>query len=410
VLSADERRRRRANRPFVPTAVLDLDAAALPAELSVPSTYERVWILVRWGGRPIGQLTLPVRHGRVSSDRLREAVSELAAGPILEQWLGDYLGLDPAPGTGAGPATIAVCTRDRPEDLERCLAALSRLPDDGHEVLVIDSASRTDETRQVVARVPRVRYVREDQPGLDVARNRALREARHPIVAFTDDDAVPDPGWLRGLVGCFEDGRVMAATGLTVPLELETEAQEWFERTNGFGRGFARTVFPGTSHSPFLVARIGAGVNMALRRDVLDLVGPFDEALDAGTPTRSGGDHDMFTRILTEGYTIVYEPSALSRHRHRRDWQGLRDTVFGYGVGVYAHLTKHFVCHREVGAPLLAIAWLQIQASALVRAVFRRPGHIPLDLVLAELRGCAAGPWAYRAARRARVARSGDRS
>lgn len=392
----------------MPTAVLDLDAERLPAELTVPSRYERVFILIRWRGQPVGQVTLPVRHGGVSGDRLREAAIEQAAGPMLEQWLYDYLGWDPAAGASIAPATIAICTRDRPEDLTRCLAALTLLPDDGQEILVIDSASRTDETRRVVDGVPHVRYVREERPGLDIARNRALREARHAIVAFTDDDAMPDPGWLRGLVRCFDDARTLCATGLTLPLELETEAQEWFERTNGFGRGFTRQVYEGISHNPFLVGRIGAGVNMALRRDVLELVGPFDEALDAGTPTRSGGDHDMFTRILMAGYSIVYQPTALNRHRHRRDWDGLRDTIYGYGVGVYAHLTGHLVRNREPRAPLLALGWFRLQVATLLRALLRRPGHVPLELVLAELRGCAMGPWAYLASRRAHAARRGE--
>lgn len=392
----------------MPTAVLDLDAERLPAELTVPARYQRVFLLIRWCGRPVGQVLLTVDQGGVSGERLREAVFEQAAGPIMEQWLHDYLGWDPAGGHRPLPATVAICTRDRPEDLARCLAALMRLPDDGQELLVIDSASRGDATRQVVAGVPRARYVREERPGLDIARNRALREARHPIVAFTDDDAMPDPGWLRALVRCFEDGRTLGATGLTLPLELETEAQEWFERTNGFGRGFTRRIYEGTSHNPFLVARIGAGVNMALKREVLDLVGPFDEALDAGTPTRSGGDHDMFTRILMAGYSMVYEPAALSRHRHRREWQGLQDTVYGYGVGVYAHLTKHLLGNGEIRAPLLAFGWFRMQAAALLRALLRRPDHIPLKLVLAELRGCAAGPRAYLASRRALAARRAE--
>jgi glycosyltransferase involved in cell wall biosynthesis len=389
----------------MPTAVLDLDADRLPAEVVLPARYGHALILFRWSGKPVGQVTLAVRDGRVSGDRLRDALVE-RSGPILQQWLHDYLGCDLRPATPVGPATVAVCTRDRPDDLDRCLTALAGLRDQGQEILVVDSASRGEETRQVVERFPGVRYVREDRPGLDIARNRAMREARHPIVAFTDDDAEPDPDWLRHLTQGFDDRRILAATGLTMPLELETEAQEWFERTNGFGRGFSRVVYHGTSHNAFLVARIGAGVNMALRRETLELIGPFDEALDAGTPTRSGGDHDMFTRILMAGYSIVYEPAALNRHRHRREWEGLRNTIYGYGVGVYAHLTGHLLRNREPRAVWLALGWLREQIPTLFRALLRRPGHVPLDLVLAELRGCAAGPRAYLTSRRS-LARRG---
>ncbi|HSE45976.1 MAG TPA: glycosyltransferase family 2 protein [Gemmatimonadales bacterium] len=383
----------------MPTALLDLDAERLPDEIALPARYGHALVLFRWKGKPVGQVTLAVRDGRISGDRIREALAERPE-PILQQWLDDYLECDLRRAVPVLPATVAVCTRDRPADLSRCLVALSRLRDQGQEIVVVDSASRGDETRQVVAQFPQARYVREDRPGLDIARNRAMREARHPIVAFTDDDAEPDPDWLSQLIQGFGDRRVLAVTGLTMPLELETEAQEWFERTNGFGRGFKRVVYQGTRQNPFLVARIGAGVNMALRREAIDLVGPFDEALDAGTPTRSGGDHDMFTRILMAGYSIVYQPAALNRHRHRREWEGLRDTIYGYGVGVYAHLTGHLLRNREPRAVLLALGWLREQIPSLFRAWLRCPGHVPLDLVLAELRGCAAGPKAYLTSRR----------
>ena len=389
----------------MPTAVLDLDAERLPNEIALPARYGHALVLFRWKGLPVGQVTLLVRDGRISGDRIREALADRSA-PILQQWLYDYLECDLRPAIPVLPATVAVCTRDRPGDLSNCLVALSRLRDQGQEILVVDSASRSDQTQQVAAQFPQARYVREERPGLDIARNRAMREARHPIVAFTDDDAEPDPDWLYRLTQGFADRRILAVTGLTMPLELETPAQEWFERTNGFGRGFARVVYHGTSHNPFLVAQMGAGVNMALRRETLDVIGPFDEALDAGTPTRSGGDHDMFTRILIAGYSIVYEPAALNRHRHRREWEGLRDTIYGYGVGVYSHLTGHLLRNREPRAVLLALGWLREQISTLFRALLRRPGHVPLDLVLAELRGCAAGPSAYFASRRA-LARRG---
>jgi hypothetical protein len=66
--------------------------------------------------------------------------------------------------------------------------ALLRLPEDGQELLVVDNCPSTDATCNLVAAYEGIRYVREDRPGLNVARNRALREAVNEIVAFTDDD------------------------------------------------------------------------------------------------------------------------------------------------------------------------------------------------------------------------------
>ncbi|MGQ0639844.1 MAG: glycosyltransferase [Gemmatimonadaceae bacterium] len=386
----------------MPTAILDFDVEHLPQGISVPQRYRETMILLRWRNQPIARLTLPLVHGQVSATHLREAALDSTSDRVLEALRMRYLDSGPGPGPGdAAPApraTVAVCTRDRPEDLERCLTAIRRLPDDGQEILVIDSASKTDATARI-CETRGVRCVREDVPGLDRARNRALREARTPIVAFTDDDAVPDPGWLRALCRNFADPRVLAVTGLTMPLELETEAQEWFERASTLSRGFVRRTFDGTSHPALLVGSIGAGANQAFRRDVAQLVSAFDEALDAGTPTKSGGDNDMYTRILAAGYSIVYDPRALSWHRHRREWSELRGAMYGYGVGVYAHWTAQLL-RREFTVPRVALGWLRSQLSSLARAILRRPGHIPLDLVLAELLGCAVGPLAYLRSRR----------
>jgi GT2 family glycosyltransferase len=345
-------------------------------------------------------MMIPLRGGAADVDRLRDAIVRHASAGIAERQVQDFLRSDDGATESPRPsASIAVCTRDRPDDLERCLTALRALPDDGQEVIVVDSCSKRDDTRLVAERFRPVRYVREERPGLDIARNRALAEALHEVVAFTDDDAAPDAGWLRALLRGFADPRTMCVTGLTLPLELETEAQEWFERTNAFGRGFRRRTFDGVSMDAFRGAHAGAGVNMALRRSVLELVGSFDEALDAGTPTRSGGDHDMFTRILLAGYCITYEPTALNWHRHRREWSELRDTVRGYGMGVYAYLTGHLM-RREIRAPMIALAWLRWQLTGLLRSRRHPAGRITRDLGIAELRGCAAGPRAYFTSRR----------
>jgi glycosyltransferase involved in cell wall biosynthesis len=386
------------------TAVLELELEQLSREIPVTAPSRRALVLLRHRGRVLTSVTVAVHDGRIHGPALRDAALQRASGTLLAETLREFRA-DEEPPRAAPRATVAVCTRDRPQDLERCLSALRRLPDDGQEIIVVDSASRGEETARVCA-AHGVRCVREDLPGLDRARNRALREARGDIVAFSDDDAAPDALWLRALSRHFVDSRVLAVTGLTMPLELETEAQEWFERTNAFGRGFITRRYDGTVDNPMLVARIGAGANMALRRDVLRLVGAFDPALDAGTPTRSGGDHDMFARILAAGYCIVYEPDALTWHRHRREWRELRQTLYGYGIGVYAFLTRQAL-RRESAVLGISLGWLRSQLRDLVRALLRRRNHVPLDLVLAELAGCAAGPFAY-ARSRLRVARQED--
>ena len=383
----------------VATAVVQLDLDNLPASTPVPVDCRQALVIVRRRHVPVAQLYVAAADGRLDMDEMRR---ELDAATVKSRWrwaVDDYLGLDPP--QVLPPATVVICTRERPDDLRRALKAVAALDPAPAEVLVIDNAPATPRTLEVVQSFPSCRYVREDRRGLDAARNRALAEAGSPVVAFTDDDAAPEPGWLGALLEPFADPRVMCTTGLTLPLELETEAQEWFERLSPFGRGFERRLFDGTRDDPVAVARAGAGANMALRRSVLEQVGPFDEALDAGTETRSGGDHEMFGRILAAGFRIVYEPRAVSWHRHRRTWEELREAIHGYGVGVYAMWTRRLIVDRELGVLRHAARWLRlVQIPRLWRSLRLGPESVPLDLLLAELRGCCAGPQAYAAARR----------
>ena len=384
------------------TAILDLEISKLPPEIAVDEHYSKALVLIRLHGNPIGQATLATVGGRIGGNELRETLMNAVGENLWKNCLYDALEWDERGPVQAIPiATVAVCTRDRPEDLQRCLEAFMRLPDDGQEYLVIDNCPASDATMELVKNYPKVRYIREDVPGSSAARNRALREAKHEFVAFTDDDAAPDPNWLRSLLQNFSDPRVMCVTGLVMPLELETEAQEWFERYSPHGRGFYRLVFDGAKCDPLIVAPVGVSASMALRKSAIDFIGLFDEDLGAGTPTVGGEDCELFARILRSGYRIVYEPRALSWHRHRRTWEELQKTLQGYGIGVYAFWTRMFLVNREFSVPLLAWGWFRYkQLPELVASLRKQPNSIPSDLLLAQLRGCISGPMAYFASRK----------
>jgi GT2 family glycosyltransferase len=361
-------------------------------------------VVFRWRTRVVGRAFLNVQNGRVDAADVLSASRNLGA-DALRPWLEETLGYDERDllGTPSYRATVAICTRERADSLDGLLRAVGNLTRDGHEVLVIDNAPKTDQTRQVVERHAGVRYVCEMAPGLNVARNRAIREASGDIVAFCDDDAVPECGWLDNLMRNFGDMRVQCVTGLTLPIELETEAQELFETVSSFAHGFRRRIFDGQHDNPVAVGEVGVGANMAIRRRVIAEVGLFDERLDGGMPTRSGGDQEMFVRLLSAGHRIVYDPAAVSWHRHRRTHRELVDTLYGYGVGVYAMFTGLLLERRELG--VFKMAWLWFRSAhfpELRRMLLKGPATATSELRAAEFRGCLQGPAAWLAARRQR--------
>ncbi len=94
---------------------------------------------------------------------------------------------------------------------------------------------------------------------------------------------------------------------------------------------------------PYSPGIFGTGASFAVRADVLQELGGFDEALGAGTRTAGGEDLDAFVRIVLAGHTLVYEPAAVVWHQHRSDLDGLRRQMFAYGTGLSAFLAKHLL-------------------------------------------------------------------
>jgi GT2 family glycosyltransferase len=380
------------------TAVLDLDIAQLPyADFDLPA-YQKAYILIRFKRLPIGRTLVNLHDGKLSIDECKDLMFAAVARNYWQHWTNDYLGWDERKDTIVDypTATIAICTRNRTDDLLRCLKAVTELPDDGQEILVIDNCPSDDSTLNLVATFPKVKYVLEAKKGLNKARNRALFEAKNEVIAFIDDDAIPDPNWLRAIIANFSSPNVICVTGLTMPVELETEAQEAFEQYSPFCKGFNRRVFTGNNGNPISTGKIGAGANMAFRKKVVEKVGLFDEALDAGTPTYSGGDHEFFARILIAGYHIIYDPAALNWHRHRRTQEELIKVIYGYGVGVYSLLTRHLLVNGEYSTIVIAYKWFwNSQRRKLVNAIRGRTNSLFSQLIYAELKGCLAGPRAY---------------
>jgi GT2 family glycosyltransferase len=419
---------------FRPIKVLDIELQRPLEDIQGLDGYETVQALVRLCGRPIGYVKIPLTVGHCPAATVSRTIMERHSMAIVGQALGNALtspqgdGLrladllsasrrqDPRP---LPLVTVAVCTRDRTAQLAGCLEALVRLDYPALDLLVVDNAPRDAATARLVrARYPQVRYVCEPRPGLNWARNRAIAEARGEIIAYTDDDVVVDRGWVRALAGVFaEEAEVMAVTGLVVPLELETEAQLLFERYGGFGRGFERQWYRVDGESGERAAtrhggtgKFGTGANMAYRRSLLERIGGFDPALDVGTVTGGGGDLEMFFRVLKEGYTLVYEPSALVRHRHRRDYAQLREQITYFGVGFYAYLLRSALAYRDERWALIRLGlwhlWWWVIRRLLIS--FAHPGRLPRDLILGELRGSLIGLGRYLKARRtaARIAQS----
>ncbi len=366
----------------MPTHVADIELCEPLSTITLQAGADHLLGLVRWQGKPIGLLRLRSVGGTITLQQLKLAIKsqvQIPAESAEQRSASDQ------------PVSLVVCTHERPDDLRRCLDALLPHAAAGHEVIVVDNAPRSTRTAEVAGGYP-FRYLQEPLIGLDNARNCGLQAATCAIVAYIDDDAVADPQWLKALVQPFASPDVGCVTGLVLPLELETRAQELFEVYSIQRRAFARQVFTSPQTPPARAGIAGVGANMAVRRELALQLGGFDPRLDGGTATCSGGDTDMFARILDAGKQIVYTPEALVWHRHRRDEVALRRCIFGYGVGLYSFLTKRLIEERDYQALIIAARWF---VGPLIKAAIRRMRRqpaVPLSLLLHEAGGACIGP------------------
>jgi glycosyltransferase involved in cell wall biosynthesis len=286
------------------------------------------------------------------------------------------------------------------------LRALTKLDYRDYEVVVVDNASVGTETAEVVAATP-FRYVREDRPGLNWARNRGIAESQSEIIAYVDDDAVVDPNWLAAIVAAFEDPVVDAVTGLVLAAELIWPAQHVFEQYGGMGKGMNRRDLDGsrmTADARVAAHSAGVGANMAFRRQTFERVGPFDTALDVGTPSNGGGDLDIFHRVLVTGLTIRYEPAAFVWHYHRREPEQLRKQLYNNGraFGVYLlKILRTRTVPRSCALRYALFRWLGGWLVVRLLKTATKRERFPVRLVLAELWGATHALWAYGATYRA---------
>jgi glycosyltransferase involved in cell wall biosynthesis len=234
-------------------------------------------------------------------------------------------------GSGRRPAgvpriSVVVPTRDRPERLATCLAALERQTTPRLEILVVDDASRdAAAVAAVVAGAPRARLVRGAGHGPAAARNAGVAAARAPVVCFTDDDCEPVPGWADGLAARIVAG-ADAAAGPTrngrphsvIAAAAQAVATHLAEATiDDAGR-----------------MRFAPTSNLACRADVCAAV-PFDESY----PLAAGEDRDWCARLVASGRTLAFVPEALVRHHQELTPVGFWRQQVRYGRGAWRFRT-----------------------------------------------------------------------
>lgn len=279
----------------------------------------------------------------------------------------------PRPEHGLPHFTLIMATIGRVDAVDRFLASVISQDYPNLDIVVADQNvdNRLHPILSARRRQLDIRHLRTAR-GLSRARNVALEYARGDVIAFPDDDCAYPPGLLHSLA--FEFQRYPALGGLIACPVYEESGRRF--------RGFS------SHHTEITTAnvwRLCCSIGLFLRKNVVDIVGGFDESLGvgAGTPWGAAEDRDYPLRALDLGVRMHYDPELKVLHPPG-DYTNLA-RAYSYGAGLGRVLRKRGAPRRELSR-LLVVRPIAGMVLALLRA---RP--IAAAFYFQSLRGRLAG-------------------
>lgn len=211
--------------------------------------------------------------------------------------------------------SVVVCTYNGQRTIDETFRALTRVEYPDFEVIVVDDGSASPV--EPLAAPYGYRVIRTANQGLSQARNVGWQAAAGEIVAYIDDDAYPDPHWLKYFANTFLRSSHAAVGGPNLPPHNDGEVAECVSQAPG-GPVHVLLTDEIAEHIP--------GCNMAVRREVLAAIGGFDPQFRA-----AGDDVDLCWRIQHCGWTIGFSPAAMVWHHCRGTVSGYLRQQRGYG-------------------------------------------------------------------------------
>ncbi len=211
--------------------------------------------------------------------------------------------------------SVVVCTYNGSMTIRDCMEGLKALEYPNFEVIVVNDGS-IDKTAEIVSEYG-FTLISTENRGLGSARNTGLMAAKGEIVAYTDDDARPDPHWLQYLGHSFMQGTFAGIGGPNIAPAGDGWIADCVANS------------PGGPVHVLLSDRVAEhipGCNMAFRRDALMAIGGCDTIYRV-----AGDDVDLCWRIQQQGGVLGFSPAAVVWHHRRNSIRMYWRQQQGYG-------------------------------------------------------------------------------
>ena len=244
-------------------------------------------------------------------------------------------------------ASVIIVSRDRPAALIRCLTGVSQLQSARFEVVVVADTAGIAAV-QAAGWQNRIKLVAFEHANISEARNIGIQHAAGEVIAFIDNDAVPEPTWLARLIAPFDNPQVSAAGGFV--RGRNGISYQWRARDIRADATSSKLTVP-TEGATLRTGNLGLGTktegtNMAFRRSVLASLGGFDPAFRFYLD-----ETDLNLRLAEQGCVTAIVPLAEVHHgfaaSDRRRGDRVPKTLFDIGASLAIFLRKHFAGDRE---------------------------------------------------------------
>jgi GT2 family glycosyltransferase len=210
--------------------------------------------------------------------------------------------------------SVIIVTRNRPKKLIHCLQALSLNLDSNFEVIIIDQSSEilnSKSFKKFSTKFTGFFYVKSNRKGKSKGLNEALKLTHAPVIAFTDDDCLPDENWIMSIRKGFSGNTsIVALFGRTLP--FQQKKHEGFFCPATFGKKNQNAHIISDLDKDWLW--IGCGNNMAFRKSLFENLGGFKEWLGPGSLGCNAEDTEIALRCLLAKRKLFYSPKITVYH------------------------------------------------------------------------------------------------